>query len=417
MVDKRLYIFNPENDMALAQGGKYYVAPLWPRTLAADLSLLPLWYGSSDAVVLSAHPVAFSWQETLRVRLGVESLWRCMPGRQEVATLLPDMHIMGCCPWGWSPSVKTKFLSMGISPALLPDDTQIALLRKLSHRSVTIPIMKQLHQQGVCTGVVVPCVLDDMGAVKRFVEQYRAVVLKAPWSSSGKGICWCRNGFDRTVENWTAGILARQGSVVAERYYVKQADFAMEFLRVGKSISFAGYSCFHTDDRGAYQGNWLAPDWMIERYLSSYVGLEPLLLLQKEMRRILETLLRDTEYQGYLGVDMMIYQDSDSNCFLIHPCVELNLRMSMGMVARILFDRYIASGSQGYYYVDFRSEEGEQQRLHQESLSRMPLQFCTDKIEAGYWSLSPVSDRTRFRAYGEVFQGIEPKPLRFLQTD
>ena len=73
---------------------------------------------------------------------------------------------------------------------------------------------------------------------------------------------------------------------------------------------------------------------MIERYLSSYVGLEPLLLLQKEMRRILETLLRDTEYQGYLGVDMMIYQDSESNCFLIHPCVELNLRMSMGMVAR-----------------------------------------------------------------------------------
>ena len=114
---------------------------------------------------------------------------------------------------------------------------------------------------------------------------------------------------------------------------------------------------------------------------------------------------------------MMIYQDSESNCFLIHPCVELNLRMSMGMVARILFDRYIAFGSQGYYHVDFRSEEGEQQRLHQESLSRMPLQFCTDKIEAGYWSLSPVSDRTRFRAYGEVFQGIEPKPLRFLQTD
>ena len=41
-----LYLFNPENDLALANGGKNYTPPPLARTIARDLSTLPLWYAT-----------------------------------------------------------------------------------------------------------------------------------------------------------------------------------------------------------------------------------------------------------------------------------------------------------------------------------------------------------------------------------
>ena len=39
------------------------------------------------------------------------------------------------------------------------------------------------------------------------------------------------------------------------------------------------------------------------------------------------------KYQGPLGVDMMIVAGAEGQGFLLHPCVEINLRRTMGHVA------------------------------------------------------------------------------------
>ena len=46
-----LYLFNPENDLALANGGKNYTPPPLARTIARDLSTLSLWYAPEEDVV------------------------------------------------------------------------------------------------------------------------------------------------------------------------------------------------------------------------------------------------------------------------------------------------------------------------------------------------------------------------------
>ena len=38
-------------------------------------------------------------------------------------------------------------------------------------------------------------------------------------------------------------------------------------------------------------------------------------------------------YRGPFGVDMMVVPRPDANGFLLHPCVEINLRRTMGHVA------------------------------------------------------------------------------------
>ena len=46
-----LYLFNPENDMALACGDPYYMAPASARRMAAELSMLPAWYAEEGGTV------------------------------------------------------------------------------------------------------------------------------------------------------------------------------------------------------------------------------------------------------------------------------------------------------------------------------------------------------------------------------
>jgi predicted ATP-grasp superfamily ATP-dependent carboligase len=48
------------------------------------------------------------------------------------------------------------------------------------------------------------------------------------------------------------------------------------------------------------------------------------------------------QYEGYFGIDMMIYDDNGT--MMIAPCVEVNLRMTMGVVAHRLMERVVAPG-------------------------------------------------------------------------
>ena len=52
MVVQELYIFNPENDLAIANGGMHYMAPPKARSIAYDLSMLPMWYAGANDYVL-----------------------------------------------------------------------------------------------------------------------------------------------------------------------------------------------------------------------------------------------------------------------------------------------------------------------------------------------------------------------------
>ena len=46
-----LHIFNPENDMALADGGSGYTAPATIRQMRDELHWLPLWWAKDDDLV------------------------------------------------------------------------------------------------------------------------------------------------------------------------------------------------------------------------------------------------------------------------------------------------------------------------------------------------------------------------------
>lgn len=143
---------------------------------------------------------------------------------------------------------------------------------------------------------------------------------------------------------------------MAEPIYDKVVDFAMEFYAEKQNgVRFAGYSLFETDTHGNYKLNLLLSNTEIENRLAAYVSREILHEVRSCLLSALQRLLKD-DYEGYLGVDMMICRLTEE--FVVHPCVEINLRMNMGVVSRLFFDRYVSPSSSGQYVVEHYAAEG-----------------------------------------------------------
>lgn len=63
------------------------------------------------------------------------------------------------------------------------------------------------------------------------------------------------------------------------------------------------------------------------------------------------------EYTGALGVDMMIYRNGEQQD-KIHPCVEINLRNNMGIVALEVSRKCLAEDAKGYFAVNYIRRRG-----------------------------------------------------------
>lgn len=81
-------------------------------------------------------------------------------------------------------------------------------------------------------------------------------MVKAPWSSSGKGILFIPKGqMTCKEEEVLSGILRKQGYVMVEKRLNRVLDFAMEFeMDRLFHLNFLGYSVFQTSRRGEYEG-------------------------------------------------------------------------------------------------------------------------------------------------------------------
>lgn len=391
MTNRTLYIFNPEHDLALASGEANYMAPASARQMAADLALLPMWYAEKGAAVLAPSAYNLDFLKMMKELLGVDVQLVTEPEVRDVKAPVFS-------PWGWNASLRKRLLTLGAEPSALPSEEVLAAWRHYSHRSQAVVLLPKLRLSEYFCGE--SFYLNTLDACRSFVEGRKACLLKAPLSGSGKGLNWCKGVFTSFISGWCGRVVASQGGVVGEPIYNKVEDFAMEFYADGEGkVVFAGYSLFHTGGSGMYAGNDLLPDEKIVRKLSEYVPSEELSRLKGCLEKELSALL-GCSYRGYLGVDMMICQFPDeAPCYRIHPCVEINLRMNMGVVARLLTDRYLASEVEGRFQIAYYPSAGMALEEHRQMSASHPLCLEGGRISSGYLPLVPVTRQSRYRAF------------------
>lgn len=315
----KLFLFNPENDSALASQGGNYTPSKGARRLHDDGALLPLWWAGEDDFVLgkSGHET-----DALKHRFNLKA---------EIIESARGIDISQCCPWGWSKNARHQFLKAGIDSSVLPDDDCIENMRQLSHRRTTILLMERLHSTGILKNL--PAVPLEITSINQLPKGQ--VYLKLPWSSSGRGVMACdTTKLSPSTQGRIEGMIHRQGSVIVEPALDKVADFAMLFYVDSADCKFKGYSLFNTDHSGAYLGNIVAPPSYIynlaSRFLDKDVAEKLIEFYQRNLHEIY-----GPHYEGWLGIDMMIYRDNTGH-YAISPCTEVNMRMTMGVVALYL---------------------------------------------------------------------------------
>ena len=317
-----LHIFNPEHDLALASNLSNFTAPHAGRQLRQDLGWLPaLWAGEDDYILVESVKNAQRSYGRLRMRIG--------RGQRHFVdkTQLRSLDINEVRPWGWNLALRSSLLRYGVKAVHSED--YIAGVRELSHRRHAVSLLNSLQLPGT---IGQSCETDCMADILEYIRQYGTIVVKAPWSSSGRGVRFFNDTLNESQERWIRHVIDQQGSVVVEPYYHKVKDFGMEFESDGQGcVRYLGLSLFLTKN-GAYKGNVLMPEEMKTELLSRYLSVELLHEIQNKICNELSVLYKN-KYKGPFGVDMMIVAQPNDGGFLLHPCVEINLRRTMGHVA------------------------------------------------------------------------------------
>lgn len=371
---KNVYLFNPENDLALASGSIHYTAPKKPRKMATDLVRLPQWYAEkgNEAEFITA-----------------EQLGNCQYSAED-----------RLIPWGWNQSLLPKARKAGFTDRTLPGEEQIKLLRELSHRRTGVRLLEELTQSEprLLCGKSTECY--SLSEVEKFRIPNPHIILKAPWSCSGRGLLKITgNEIPLQSRQWIGHILSTQGSIIAEALQERVCDFALEFyVDKGKKITFKGYSLFETDTKGIYKRNILDTDEHIEQYLTRWIPASILYDVRCQLKTELESTLAITRYTGFLGIDMLVARFDSAPFYRLLPCVEINLRMNMGVLAHRLTQCLIEKGKRGIFCIDNFPTPELLFQDHEKNQKSFPLLTSDSLIRKGYYSLTPLTPSSLYRA-------------------
>lgn len=394
---KRFAVFNPEHDLALANGDAHYLAPRNIREMAHDLAPLMDY---------------LAWDT----------------------------------PWGWDAAVVSHLHKSGIPRQELPTDTMLAALRTRSERITAHHLQQQMLPLSVhLTGESYVCrSLDD---IKTYATQHSHLLLKAPLSGSGKGLRHLNLNDNhpssrrststsaltstfKKIESWADALIRRHGYLTAEPYYDKVQDFAMEFIVADGQCHFIGYSLFTTDTHGRYDSNLLLSDADIEARLSEYIPRSVLHDVQHFVEAhtglIVPTEWDTSRFPITFGIDMMIVNDRgqqstvdgqhpirpDGNSqlrthnsqFKLHPCVEINLRMNMGIIAHEVRRHLMAPEATGIYRLTLFADHATLAAFDEEQRALYPALYRNGLLVRGYHPLTSTEGNARHLAY--VIGGI-----------
>lgn len=314
-----LHIFNPEHEIALAYGGKHVTYGHNVQELRMNLGWLPaLWAADGDVVMVDDAAYALKASNTYR-RMSDDVLFLEIDD-------IRDRHFDNILPWGWNKALITRLVGARITADNIPSEERIDAIRSMTSRRQTTEALRYIRhgiERETCGKAEYITAIDDIPS------EPQRIVVKAPWSSSGRGVRYVDTAdMSDNTRRWISNVISRQGGVMIEPYYNKVKDVAMEFcMREGRA-EYCGLSLFLTEN-GGYIGNLITTEEEKIRRLTRYVSQT---LIEKVKRRICD--YADIHfrgvYEGPFGVDMMVVA---GDRFLLHPCVEINLRRTMGHVA------------------------------------------------------------------------------------
>ena len=202
-------IFNPEHDIALASNMERFTAPHAGRLLRSDLCYLPvLWSNDGDVVIVDDIDFAESAYRKLKVD---------RKPAVEFCTMEQIAHVLSSCtpsaidPWGWDLAIRFQLLSAGVSEELLPSKNAVQEIRRLSNRKCTTAILENVRKGLESETCGKSLYVADYHSFLECLQNEADIVVKAPWSSSGRGVRYFLDGEQaENALNWVNNVIGRK---------------------------------------------------------------------------------------------------------------------------------------------------------------------------------------------------------------
>jgi len=325
----KLHIFNPEHDIALAYNDCFFTPPHAGRELRADLGFIPsLWAEDGDMVLVDDVGAAVERTRHLKGLAHDVVFVEKSDIPALVAGAVNPVKPFDVVPWGWDRALRFSLERAGVPVSCMPTDEQLDVIRTMSGRvwANVLRSMLPIYNKGAFS------MPREHTSVEDFLQCYSGyyhnhAVVKSPWSSSGRGVRYFKGELGVQDIGWVKNVIKQQGCVVSEVFYNKVKDLAVEFYaHENGEITYEGLSLFKTVN-GAYAGNVIASEQDKWQMLAKYGAARELPGTVEMIIQSLRSCLSG-KYSGPFGIDMMILAND-----VLHPCVELNLRRTMGHVA------------------------------------------------------------------------------------
>ncbi len=348
--------FNPNEELAMvAKEGSKYQPKKSHQLLENDLSILPLaWARRDDVVLVKEMP---SRDHLVRLKnYGVVIPELLKIGEEED---LLERKIGGLKPWAWGPVASHKlrkylpaapeFVDLGWKNWQVQD-------AYLFSKKAGLDLAKMFSEE-------VGQWCKSKEEVIEFVRDFSKdgdVLLKAPWSSAGRGHLRLIDGeWSEISKSWLDKILAQQGGVVVEPWLDRVLDFSAQYEVTKDSVKLIGMTRVINDAAGRYLGTMVHHKWTIglDSKLTEFLfrNEKVMQLYKVEMPKRIKEMVSD-DFSGNFGVDAMVFLHNGE--YRLRKVVEVNPRVTMGKAALELYQKFGSRGA-GFYQILRKSKLGD----------------------------------------------------------
>jgi hypothetical protein len=224
------------------------------------------------------------------------------------------------------------------------------------------------------------------------------VVVKAPLSSSGRGVQIIRRKtLTQPNKEWISGILKQQKYVVIEPWLDKLLDISFQFHVDSKTgLNYLGHTFFETNSNGRYQSTFIHPNE--KGLIPDMEDSEREKIIRTtamKLKKVLQTSDYNRFFEGFLGVDALIFRSGDR--LKIQPCIEINCRMNMGILALSCEQQLhpLASGKISTYY----DKEADFSEFSEKMKKEFPPKLIDGKLYSGFFALTEPLPGRKFGAF------------------
>ena len=397
-----IYIFNATSEMAISNGTVSFMPNRILTRFEQDLDVLPMYYAQSKDVVLVNQLPDSQFLKSIE-KVGVHlPRFVLFPQALTNQSFLKEEKAQ-LRPWGWSPRIHHQLAPFksqcGPDYFNQPNAHWKPEHKDLYSRKIALECLQHISEnkpsEKYISPDLFPVICTKQEEVADLQQKWQQIVIKSPWSSSGRGLQVLRKAFiNKSVEQALGGVLKSQGYVMVEALVNKQLDFSVQFYADGKGkLEFLGFEFFDTNDNGQYQANYLG--FTPEQFDQS--------LNQKEQETLVTGLVEAMsanriphEYCGYLGIDCLLFLDSEDN-IKVQPCLEINLRYNMGTIA-LKLNPYIHPEAKGTFNI-FADAKSDFVAFNKKMSLEHPFEMKEGKWHKGYLPLTSPNQEKLFGAY------------------